>query len=44
MRRHGALDGHLEEQLIGKLFDVVAVRHAIVAQVVAVVPECLDDG
>ena len=41
--RLGALVGHLEEQQIGELLDVVAVRHAVVAQNVAVVPEFLDD-
>ena len=35
---------HLEEEQVGELFDVVAVRHAVVAQDVAVVPEALDDG
>ena len=44
VRRLGALVGHLEEQQIGELLDVVAVGHAVVAQDVAVVPEFLDDG
>ena len=35
---------HLEEEQVGQLLDVVAVRHAVVAQDVAVVPETLDDG
>jgi hypothetical protein len=35
--------GHLEEQQIGELFDVVAVVHAVVAQRVAEAPEFLDD-
>ena len=39
-----ALVGHLQEQQIGELLDVVAVAHAVVAQDVAVVPEFLDDG
>ena len=37
------LVGHLEEQQVGELLDVVAVGHAVVAQDVAVVPEPLDD-
>ena len=44
IRRLSALVGHFEEQQIGELFDVVAVRHTVVAQDVAVVPEFLDDG
>ena len=36
--RLGALVSHLEEKQIGELFDVVAIRHAVVAQDVAVVP------
>src|SRR5581483_4566912 len=32
VRRFGALVGHLEEQQIGQLLDVVAVRHAVVAE------------
>ena len=36
--RLGALVGHLEEQQIGQLFDIVAIGHAVVAQDVAVVP------
>ena len=43
VRRFGALVGHLKEQQIRKLFDVVAIRHAVVVQNVAVVPEFLDD-
>ena len=43
VRRLGALVGHLEEQQIGELLDVVAIRHAVVTQDVAVVPEFLDD-
>ncbi len=35
--------GHFEEEQVGKLLDVVAVGHAVVAQDVAVVPEFLDD-
>ena len=41
--RPGALVGHLEEQQISELLDVITVRHAVVAQDVAVVPEFLDD-
>src|SRR6266487_1127973 len=37
------LIGHLEEEQIGKLLNIVAVGHAIVSQEVAVVPEALDD-
>ncbi len=42
--RLAALIGHLEEQQVGELLDLVAVAHAVVAQHVAVVPELLDDG
>ena len=35
--------GHLEEQQIGELFDVVAVGQPVVAQDVAVVPELVDE-
>jgi hypothetical protein len=38
-----ALVGHLQEQQIGELLDVVAIAHAVVAQDVAVVPEFLND-
>ena len=38
------LVGHLEEEQVGELLDVVAVGDAVVAQDVAVVPEALDDG
>ena len=41
--RLGALVGHLEEEEIGELFDVVAVAHAVVAQDVAEVPEFADN-
>jgi hypothetical protein len=41
--RLGALVGHLEEEEVGQLLDVVAVGEAVVAQDVAVVPEFLDD-
>jgi hypothetical protein len=44
VRRLGALVGHLEEQQIGQLLDVVAIRHAVVTQDVAVIPEFLDDA
>ncbi len=44
VRRLGALVGHLEKQQISELLDVVAIRHAVVAQDVAVIPEFLDDG
>jgi len=37
------LGGHLEEEQVGELLDVVAVGHAVVAQDVAVVPDALDD-
>jgi len=40
----GALVGHLEEEQVGELLQVVAVGHAVVAQEVAVVPEATDDG
>src|SRR3989338_6882938 len=42
-RRPRALVGHLEEQQVCQLFDVVTVAHPVVAQDVAVVPEFLDD-
>ena len=38
-----ALVGHLEEQQVGDLLDVVAVVDAVVAQGVAEAPELLDD-
>ena len=38
-----ALVGHLEEQQVGDLLDVVAVVDAVVAQGVAEAPEFLDD-
>jgi hypothetical protein len=44
VRRARTLVGHLEEQQIGELLDVIAVAHAVVAQDVAVIPEFLDDG
>jgi len=39
----GALVGHLEEQQIDELLNVIATRHVVVAQAVAVVPEFSDD-
>ena len=44
VRRAAALVGHLEEQQVGELLDVVAIAHPVVAQDVAVVPELLDEG
>src|SRR4051794_8178507 len=38
------LVGHLEEQQVRELLDVVAVAHAVVAENLAVVPELLDEG
>src|SRR5581483_3031800 len=38
-----ALAGHLQEQQIGELFDVVAVADAVVAQCVTKTPEPGDD-
>jgi hypothetical protein len=35
---------HLEEEQVGELLQVVAVRNAVVAEDVAVVPDALDDG
>jgi hypothetical protein len=35
--------GHLEEEQVGELLDVVAVGEAVVAEQVAVAPELLDD-
>lgn len=40
----GALVRHLQEKQIGELLDVVAVRHAVVPEHVAIVSELLDDG
>ena len=39
----GLLVGHLQEQQIRELLEVVAVRQSVVAQDVAVVPELVDD-
>lgn len=44
VRRLGSLVGHLEEERIDELLDVVAVGHAVVAQRTAIVPEARDDG
>src|SRR6266404_7559211 len=41
--RPGLLVGHLEEQKVGELLDVVSVRQAIVSEYVAVVPHLLND-
>ncbi len=41
--RLGALVGHLEEEQVGELLDVVAVGEPVVAEQIAVVPELLDD-
>src|SRR6266699_4552457 len=41
--RLGAFMRHFEEEQVGELLDVVTIRHAVVAQDVAVVPEFLDD-
>ena len=43
VRLPGTLIGHLEEQQIRQLLDVVAVAHPVVAQDIAVIPEFLDD-
>ncbi len=42
-RRQRLLVGHLEEEQIGELLDVVAVGEPVVAQHVAVFPELLND-
>jgi hypothetical protein len=42
--RLAVLIGHLQEQQIGELLQVVAVAHAIIAQGVAEVPDFVDDG
>ena len=42
-RRLRLLVGHLQEQQVGQLLDVVAVREAVVAEDVAVVPELRDE-
>ena len=38
------LVGHLEEEQVGELLDIVAIGDAVVPQDVAVVPQALDDG
>jgi len=38
-----ALVGHLEEQQVGELLDVLDGRHAVVSQHVAEVPQLLDE-
>ena len=38
------LVGHLEKEQVGQLLDIVAIRDAVVAQDVAVIPEALNDG
>ena len=43
-RRLRLLVGHLEEEQVGELLEVVAVGEAVVAQDVAVVPEALDEA
>ena len=43
VRRLRLLVGHLEEEQVRELLDVVAVGEAVVAEDVAVVPELLDD-
>ena len=40
----GVLVVHLQEEQVGELLQVIAVRHAVVAQHVAVVPHALHDG
>ena len=35
---------HFQEEQIGELLDVIAIRDAVVAQDVAVIPDTLDDG
>src|SRR5207302_1928023 len=42
-RRARAFVRHLEEEKVGELLNVIAVREAIVAQDVAIVPQFLDD-
>lgn len=39
----GAFVGHLHEEQVGDLLDVVAVVHAVVAESMAEAPEFLDD-
>lgn len=41
--RAAALVGHFGEQQVGELLDIVAIRYAVVAKDVAVVPGFLDD-
>jgi hypothetical protein len=43
-RRVGLLVGHLEEQQVSELLDVIAITDPIVPQDVAVVPKTLDNG
>ncbi|VVB62827.1 Uncharacterised protein [uncultured archaeon] len=40
----GLLIGHLQEEEVGELLQVVAVAHAVVSEDMAVVPDPLDDG
>jgi hypothetical protein len=42
VRRPGSLVGHLEEQQVGELLDVVAIRHAIITKHIAVIPKLLN--
>ncbi len=42
--RLGLLIGHLEEEQVGQLLDVVAVADAVVPQDVTVIPQALDNG
>jgi hypothetical protein len=44
VRRLAVLIGHLQEQQVGELLQVVAVAHAVIAQGVAEVPDFVDDG
>src|SRR6266699_3794590 len=39
-----ALVGHLEEEQVGQLLYIIAIRHAIIAQQVTVIPQALDNG
>ena len=44
MRRFGVLVGHLEKYQIGKLLQVVAIAHPVIAQGGAEAPDFGDDG
>ena len=44
VRRLASLVGHLEEQKVGKLLDIVAIARPVVSEDAAVIPDSLDEG